>query len=158
MRCFDCGGEGHIAPQCPHQDDLADPAGRDTPWCGQCDPRTRHLGTTDDRAARCPECHPLRARMLAQHKRCEHCRKIVVIWDSAQDCEHHILAAADRPYVPVAIRPGRTLSEDELRRLAAEQVAEARASRVVMDGTAISAAISHDIPATPIHDTADALD
>lgn len=133
MKCFDCGQEGHIAPQCPYQDDLADPAGRDTPRCGYCDPRTRQLATAGDRVTRCPECHPLRSKMLAQHKRCPHCHKITVIWDTAQDCEHHILAAAGRPYVPVErTAPERLLTEDELRDMARQQVSESRSTRQVM--------------------------
>lgn len=134
MRCFNCQQDGHVASQCTWQADLADPAGRDTPWCGYCDPRTRQLATADDRVARCPECHPLRSKMLAQHKRCPHCHKVIVIWDTAQDCEHHILAATNRPYVPVErTAPSRLFSEDELRELAREQVSESRSTRQVMN-------------------------
>lgn len=28
-------------------------------WCGECDPRTRHVELADDRVGRCPTCHPL---------------------------------------------------------------------------------------------------
>ena len=35
-----------------------DPTGDRPPWCGDCDPRTRHV-TGVQRMLRCPNCHPL---------------------------------------------------------------------------------------------------
>lgn len=128
MKCFNCQQDGHVASQCTWQADLADPAGRQTPWCGQCDPRTRHL-VAGDLISRCPECHPLRDQMLAHHKRCPHCHRITVAWDSSQDCEHHILAGVDRPYVPVEREKRRTFSDDDLIEMAKQQVSESRKMR-----------------------------
>jgi len=132
MKCFNCQQDGHVASQCTWQNEITDPAARDTPWCGTCDPRTRQIAAGGP-AARCPECHPLRARMLAQHKRCPHCHKVTVAWDTAQDCEHHILAGVTREFVSLDRKAGsRLLDDDELRELAGRQVAESRAARVVL--------------------------
>jgi hypothetical protein len=107
--CFGCGAQGHIEPNCPNKAGLAEDAGRDARprWCGMCDRRSRHTELGDGRARRCPTCHPESHLPLKHHRKCEHCRKTVVEWDSAIDCEHHILAGMEHVYVgaPVCVRP-----------------------------------------------------
>lgn len=64
--CFECGTSGHIAADCPN----AEASDNRPPWCGICDRRTR-LVTVDRELGtvrRCPSCHPLRLKPLAQHK------------------------------------------------------------------------------------------
>ena len=94
MKCFECGGEGHIAKDC----DFANSSG--PPWCGICEQRTRLTMTADDRAVRCPECHPLRHQRLPQHYRCPHCKMIVHEWDNGT-CGHHSSPAAKDNRLPI---------------------------------------------------------
>ena len=91
MRCFDCGAEGHIAPNCPNKELAAD--GR-PPWCGICDQRTRLIGVPGGMLARCQECHPLARENLKQFRRCQSCKQLVYEYDTAP-CGFH--AARDAP-------------------------------------------------------------
>ena len=92
MRCFDCGEDGHIAPNCPNSE--MDSGGR-PPWCGVCDERTRHIDAGDV-VARCQVCHPLRNRQLRQHRKCPHCRMTVYQWDNEKCGNHASPVAPDR--------------------------------------------------------------
>lgn len=85
MKCFDCGTEGHIAPNCPNAELAAD--GR-PPWCGICDERTRLVAVPGGKVDRCRECHPLARQNLKQHRRCPACKMLVHEWDTAP-CGYH---------------------------------------------------------------------
>ena len=92
MRCFDCGEDGHIAPNCPNGE--IDKTGRPL-WCGFCDERTR-LVDGGDVAARCLQCHPARHQTLRQHRRCPHCHLIVYQWDNGECGNHSSPVTKDR--------------------------------------------------------------
>lgn len=124
ITCFECG-DNHLARDCTNRELVSGPA----PWCGTCDERTRHIELADGRVARCAYCHPQRDRQLAQHRRCPNCRKTVVAWDSAPDCGHHILGGVPRPY---AGRPASPPAPRSPASEAARQVAESRASRLLV--------------------------
>jgi len=121
MKCFNCDQEGHAAYDCKWENEIGDPGG-DRPWCGVCEPRTRQLHASDGTLSRCPDCHPLRDKMLPQHTRCKGCRTIIYIWDTA-DCDRHI-KIGPQPYIG---RPDPGPRPDR-REEAARQVAEFRAS------------------------------
>ena len=125
LTCWDCGEAGHLASACPN---IAYVRGDGGTWCGSCDERTR-LVDLGDKMRRCPDCHPLRTRMLAQFRRCPACQMIVYAWDVA-DCGRHQEVGIQREHIDVeASKPRR--SEDDLRALAAKQVAESRMRRVI---------------------------
>ena len=92
MRCFDCGQDGHIAPNCPNGE--IDKSGK-PPWCGFCDETTR-LIDAGDLVARCQECHPLRHRVVTQHRKCPHCHMTVYKWDTGECGSHSSPVAAER--------------------------------------------------------------
>ena len=92
MRCFDCGQDGHIAPNCPNGE--IDKSGK-PPWCGFCDETTR-LVDAGDLVAHCQECHPLRNRQLKQHRKCPHCHMTVYQWDNEECGSHASPVAKDR--------------------------------------------------------------
>jgi len=91
MKCFDCGQDGHIAPNCPNGE--IDVSGKPL-WCGVCDERTRLLGL--DEVHCCPACHPQRNRMLKQHRKCPHCHMTVHQWDNEECGSHSSPVAAER--------------------------------------------------------------
>jgi zinc knuckle protein len=115
MECFNCGQEGHKAWQCKWDKEL----------------------TADELPRQC--------------QRCPRCQKIIYAWDKDVPCETHRTVAGWRDYYhspqfvtdSAAAReriedsrsdfrrahgmPART--EDDLRKLAAQQVAESRAAR-----------------------------
>jgi len=93
MKCFECGADGHIAPNCPNVGLAAD--GR-PPWCGICDEQTRLIGIPGDRLARCRECHPLARETLKQFRRCPSCKELVYRYDTAPCGSHATRDAADR--------------------------------------------------------------
>lgn len=101
--CFTCDEVGHIAANCPYQDDL-DTRPR---WCGICDPRTRLVTVELDsgRVKRCYDCHPASQKSLPQHKRCPGCHAVVHAWDSAPCGKHSVPGAvrAARHYTPPAL-------------------------------------------------------
>ena len=92
MRCFGCGTEGHIEPNCPNT--AMDSNGK-TPWCGICDERTRHLDL-GDRVGRCTVCHPKRREQLKQHRKCAQCHMTVFAWDHAPCGQHAGPTVADK--------------------------------------------------------------
>ena len=92
MKCYDCGDEGHIAPNCPNSE--IDASGK-PPWCGFCDEQTR-LIDAGDLVARCHTCHPLRNRQLKQHRKCPHCHMTVYQWDTEECGSHSSPAVPDR--------------------------------------------------------------
>ena len=128
--CFTCQQPGHLAKDCPNTAYLAgDMAGDSRPmWCGTCDERSRHLELADGRVRRC-QCHPESHKMLAQHRRCPSCKVLVVSWDTAP-CGQHSLAATARPYVGPSVKIAAPDNADQLRQLAARQVAENRLARI----------------------------
>lgn len=85
MRCFDCGDDGHTAPNCPNR--AIDASGKPS-WCGFCDERTR-LVDGGDLVTRCQVCHPLRHQMLRQHRRCPRCHMTIYEWDANSECGNH---------------------------------------------------------------------
>lgn len=96
--CYRCGDDDHYARDCPSYF-LAEPgssppsrpaSGRTAkpPWCGTCDERTRLIELTDERMARCKNCHPLAHHELAQHRKCPACHQRVYQWD-AMPCGSH---------------------------------------------------------------------
>ena len=140
--CFKCGQEGHVQAQCPYAAELdrqaapgqADKSRADWPrWCGSpcCDPMTRQVDH-GDYVTRCLECHPRSHLLLAQHRRCPHCRSVIVKWDTLE-CGKHLAVLPDR-LVYVDHSPPRDEPDhrDYLQRLAAEQAEESRRARVVM--------------------------
>lgn len=92
MKCFDCGEDGHIAPNCPNGE--IDATGK-PPWCGFCSERTR-LIDAGDLVARCQQCHPHRARQLPQHRKCPRCHVTVYRWDEEECGSHASPANPDR--------------------------------------------------------------
>ena len=92
MKCYGCGDDGHIEPNCPNAvfDD-----GR-PPWCGFCDEKTR-LIDGGALVSRCQQCHPLRHRQLRQHRKCPHCHMTVYLWDNEECGSHSSSVAAERP-------------------------------------------------------------
>jgi hypothetical protein len=126
MICHECGEQGHYSRECPHKQGLAEDASQASRprWCGLCDRRSRHVDLPDGRVKRCT-CHPESHLQLKHHRKCPHCRKTVVEWDSSIDCEHHILAGEVKPYVGPGVRE----PEPDKRSKAALQVAESRATR-----------------------------
>jgi hypothetical protein len=106
LSCFECGVVGHGSWDCPNKQGLAEDAYQASRprWCGLCDQRSRHLELPDGRVKRCA-CHPNSHQELKHHRKCPFCHKTVVEWDSAVDCEHHILAGVEHHYVgpPVAV-------------------------------------------------------
>ena len=107
MRCYECGADGHVKSDCPNKAWIASDAAADgrPRWCGTCDERSRHIELADGRVKRC-QCHPESHMQLTQHRKCPSCRKTVVTWDTSTDCELHILAGAQRPYIGHANSPG----------------------------------------------------
>lgn len=93
MKCFDCGEDGHIAPNCPNGE-AAGINGK-PPWCGICDERTR-LIDGGNAMTRCQVCHPLRHRQLRQFRKCPHCHMTVYQWDVEECGNHASPVAADR--------------------------------------------------------------
>ena len=124
--CYECGDTGHIAPNCPNKAwTVSDSSGDGRPaWCGMCDQRSRHVDLPDGRVKRC-QCHPESHLQLKRHRKCPICHRTIVEWDSANDCDLHILAGAQRPYVGA----GPDQPKASLQSEAARQVAEARAAR-----------------------------
>jgi hypothetical protein len=98
LKCFGCGGKGHLERDCPSSVVVG---GTDKPmWCGTCDRRTR-LIESHGLAARCPQCHPLNHVNLPQHIRCPGCRMLVYVWD-VNPCGQH-----SSPAKPFDTRPER---------------------------------------------------
>lgn len=93
MKCFSCGDDGHIAPNCPNVELAGD--GR-PPWCGICDERTRLIGVPGGMLSRCQECHPLARESLKQFRRCPSCKQLVYAYDSAPCGSHATRDSADR--------------------------------------------------------------
>lgn len=93
--CFTCGETGHVAAGCPNQESL-DTRPR---WCGFCDPRTRLVAVNRDQTelVRCQNCHPAPRKPLPQHKRCEGCRAVIYVWDTAP-CGKHAVPGEHRPH------------------------------------------------------------
>jgi hypothetical protein len=91
IRCFGCQQFGHLERDCPKKNHAADPDDdNETPWCGECDRRTRlHMVRRDDRDAvtRC-QCHPA-GRLPAQFKRCGECKAVIYEWDRNSECGSH---------------------------------------------------------------------
>lgn len=87
--CWNCGSDEHIARNCPKTMPPPDvlPVDNKPRWCGGCDPHTR-LIDLGNAAARCPTCHPLAWKPLAQHKKCGGCGGTVYEWDQ-QPCGSH---------------------------------------------------------------------
>jgi len=85
--CFECGDVGHISADCPNKQIDNRP-----PWCGICDRRTRQLWLNRDGTSvqRCPSCHRLRHKTLAQHRRCGECKAVVYEWDN-NECGSHLM-------------------------------------------------------------------
>jgi Zinc knuckle len=122
LKCFRCNELGHLSANCPAHAQLQLTAPEvAVPWCGQCDPRTRHMRGVEP-ITRC-DCHPLRRKRLVQHKRCKGCRKLIYAWDAAE-CHQHA-PVGPQPYVgkPPAPEPV------EPRSMAARQVEESRRER-----------------------------
>lgn len=94
MKCFDCGQDGHIAPNCPNTG--IDATGR-PPWCGVCDERTRLIDGGSG-PARCQQCHPNRRKLRHPLRRCPFCHMTIYDWDNS-DCGSHSspVAAEKRP-------------------------------------------------------------
>lgn len=94
LKCFGCGGKGHMERDCPSSAVVGANYSDDKPmWCGRCSRRTR-LIETGGQVARCQECHPLAHQNLAQFTRCPGCRKLVYVYDS-NPCGQH----ATRPEI-----------------------------------------------------------
>jgi len=140
--CFKCGQSGHVAANCAWQAELEqappgqpDKSRADWPrWCGSpcCDPMTRQVDH-GDYVTRCLECHPRSHLLLTQHRRCDGCRSTIVKWDTLE-CGKHLAILPDR-LVHVDRTPAQVpVSEDHLRWLAAEQVAESRRQRDAVIG------------------------
>jgi hypothetical protein len=120
MECFRCQAEDHLSRDCPtrtprHAAPPPDrPSGGDRGiWCGTCDEHTRQIALTpgQDLMARCPECHPLRDKLLPQHRRCGECRRLVHVADQAE-CSQH-LPIGPRPYVGPPARPSRPQADPQ---------------------------------------------
>lgn len=88
IKCFGCGDEGHIEPDCPNTSFAAG-------WCGICDERTRHIDVGDI-VTRCQECHPLARKQLKQHRKCPRCHMTVYEYDHAPCGQHAGPTAPDR--------------------------------------------------------------
>jgi hypothetical protein len=84
MKCFGCGDDGHIQPNCPNA--VFDDRGR-PPWCGFCDERSRLIDHGNS-VSRCQQCHPLSRQQLRQHRKCPSCHMTVYDWDNAPCGEH----------------------------------------------------------------------
>jgi hypothetical protein len=136
---LDCGDSGHVASACPNTA-ISGAAGK-PPWCGSCDERTR-LVDLGDTMRRC-RCHPLRGRMLPQHRGCPSCGEVIYAWDHA-GCDNHQPVGVHGEYVgkPASV-PAR--NEDSLRALALAQVAESRADHEQIDAWLAAS----PAPATP---------
>jgi phage FluMu protein Com len=89
IKCFGCGGEGHIEPNCPNTSFTANG------WCGICDERTR-LIDLGDKTGRCTVCHPLRGQQLKQHRKCPRCHMTVYEYDGAPCGQHASPEAPDK--------------------------------------------------------------
>lgn len=128
VKCWDCGDTGHIAGACPNT--AATGSDGKPPWCGSCDERTR-LVDLGDKMRRCHQCHPLRGRMLPQHRGCPSCGEFIYVWDHA-GCDNHQPVGVQAEYVGwKTAAPAR--NEGSLRALALAQVAEARANHEQID-------------------------
>jgi hypothetical protein len=129
ITCWECGDQGHTATGCPNA--VRAPAADGKPlWCGSCDERTR-LVDLGDKMMRCRQCHPLRGRMLPQHRGCPSCGEVVYVWDHA-GCDNHQAVGVQAEYVGwKTAAPAR--NEDSLRALALQQVAESRANHEQID-------------------------
>jgi Zinc knuckle len=104
LKCFACGGKGHIERQCPNTAIAADSNPSDKPlWCHNCDRRTR-LVMTGDVCRRCPNCHPLSHLPLVQHIRCPGCHMVVYSWD-INECGQH--SSPVTPFDVLDTRPER---------------------------------------------------
>lgn len=91
--CFNCGEPGHLARTCPTALAVSEQAaGAKPPWCGGCDKTTR-LVDHGTYLNRCPNCHPLKWKPLAQHKRCGGCNHLIYTWDNTPCGDHTVLAA-----------------------------------------------------------------
>ena len=99
LKCFGCGGKGHVERECPNAQIANGPADKPM-WCGTCDRRTR-LIESHGLAARCPQCHPLNHLHLPQHTRCPGCKMLVYSWD-CNLCGSHA-----GPAMPFDSRPER---------------------------------------------------
>jgi hypothetical protein len=122
LTCWDCGGDGHIATDCPNAEHLGD--GRPM-WCGTCDEHSRHWYDADGRAHRC-QCHPLSHQLIKQHRRCpSSCKSLIYVWDQAP-CDQHQEVGRQLAHLELAKQPIRR-DEPGLQELAARQVAESRA-------------------------------
>lgn len=88
LKCFGCGGKGHMERDCPSSVVVGGNYDDRPMWCGRCSRRTRLIETADGQAARCQECHPLAHLNLAQFTRCPACRKIIYVYDS-NPCGQH---------------------------------------------------------------------
>lgn len=97
LTCFSCGNQGHLARDCPADDNETDKK-RKPPWCGNCDRITRliQLGAI---VTRCQECHPLQGVPLPQHDRCPGCHMVIHSWDN-HPCGQHSSPAAVRDRRP----------------------------------------------------------
>lgn len=93
LKCFGCGGKGHMERDCPSAIAAADGPDDKPMWCGRCDRRTR-LIMVNGTAYRCQECHPLAHQGIPQTTRCAGCRTIVYRWDR-NPCGQH--AAPEQP-------------------------------------------------------------
>jgi hypothetical protein len=79
-KCFGCGDEGHIQPDCPNTSFTAG-------WCGICDERTRQIDL-GQKMGRCTVCHPLRREQLRQHRKCPRCHMTTYEHDHAPCGQH----------------------------------------------------------------------
>lgn len=92
--CFTCGTSGHIAADCPNNEELDNrPA-----WCGICDRRTRLVTVNIETGTvkKCPDCHPAPRKPLPQHKRCGACKMTVHSWDTSPCGQHSSPVATDK--------------------------------------------------------------
>ena len=102
LRCFRCQEYGHLERDCPQIMYAAEIENSRAPWCGKCDQRTRQLWLNRDGTSvqRCPDCHPLAGKRLAQHRRCPECRMLVYSWDN-NPCGQHLSPAAPDRRLPI---------------------------------------------------------
>lgn len=140
VKCFKCQEYGHLERDCPQNVYGAELGDGKPPWCGRevCDRETRLVCTqTADglKASRCPHCHPQSHSLPIQFTKCKGCRNVIYRWDNRTECGKHQPVGKQLEYVKPALGD---VKEDtpERRKLAAAQVAEARAARgeTTLDG------------------------